>query len=228
MCFTPAISLSTFLIEFAIATFILFRYKNYLFPFFWAMIIYVLGFYQLTEFMLCSSSHPFFWARLGFATFSFLPAMILHFALRIVKIKFNKILIYIPPILSAIFVFWDNLITRANCTRFFIETNIYLRWPLTINALLYTIYYFGFILLAIFILIKNARTLDKIDKKLSYLIVISLLIISLPPIFLIFIFPLMGIRFPSVYCEFALLFSIVALITCKIYDKKKKKELFYK
>ena len=85
MCFTPAISLTTALIEFIIATFILVKYKRYVVPVFFAILVYVLGIYQFTEFMLCTTNNAFLWAKLGFITYTFLPAIGLHFAFRLTK-----------------------------------------------------------------------------------------------------------------------------------------------
>jgi hypothetical protein len=230
MCFTPAISLTTAIIEFTIATLILIRYKNYVVSGFWAIFIYLLGFYQFTEFMLCTSSNTFLWAILGFSATTFLPVIALHFVLRITKINFKKYLIYIIPIIFVILaIFNKNIIAKSGCTKFFVESaSIFSGFPPTIYSALYAIYYLGYVFLACFILFKYAKKEDKIDKKIFYIIAISLIVITLVPIILLIILPSIGVIFPSVYCEFAILFSIVALITCEIYDRKKKKEKLIK
>lgn len=226
MCFTPGISLTTAIIEFTIATLILIKYKDYVVPAFWAIFIYLLGFYQFTEFMLCTSNNYFLWTILGFSTTNFLPTVAMHFTLRITKIDFKKYLIYIPPVIAMTVIFFNkDVITLSECTRFFVQTGtIFTQLPPTIYSILYSIYYLGYVFLICFILFRYAKKEDKIDKKIFYIIAFSLTVITLIPIILLFILPGMGIIFPSVYCQFAILFSIIALITCEIYDRKKKKE----
>src|SRR3989339_861921 len=102
MCFTPIISLSTAIIEFLVGTFILIRYRNTLVSVFSAIFVYVLGLYQFTEFMLCTTNNPHLWAAIGFATYTFLPTIGLHFVLRLTKRKFNKYILYTPAIIFAL------------------------------------------------------------------------------------------------------------------------------
>lgn len=227
MCFTPFISLTTAIIEFAVATFILIKYKKYLVPVFSAILIYVLGFYQFTEFMLCSSSNPFLWAKIGFITYTFLPAIGLHFILRLAKNKKYNKLIYLIPIFFAIMaIITSNFITKASCSKVFvIVQNVLASQNYTNLFPLYLIYYVGSILIMVIILltlIKKER--NKLDKKIEGLWLMAVLIATLIPIILIFILPALKIKFPSIYCEFALLFTIAALISSDLYVRKKKKE----
>jgi hypothetical protein len=74
----------------------------------------------------------------------------------------------------------------------------------------------------LFILIKKER--NKLDKKIERLWFMAGLITILIPIILILILPALKIKFPSIYCEFALLFTIAALISSSLYVRKKKKE----
>jgi hypothetical protein len=227
MCFTPFISLTTAIIEFAVATFILIKYKKYLVPVFSAILIYVLGFYQFTEFMLCSSSNPFLWAKIGFITYTFLPAIGLHFILRLAKNKKYNKLIYLIPIFFAIMaIITSNFITKASCSKVFvIVQNVLASQNYTNLFPLYLIYYIGSILIMViilFTLIKKER--NNLDKKIEGLWLMAVLIATLIPIILIFILPALKIKFPSIYCEFALLFTIAALISSDLYVRKKKKE----
>ncbi len=227
MCFTPFVSLTTAIIEFAVATFILIKYKKYLVPVFSAILIYVLGFYQFTEFMLCSSSNPFLWAKIGFITYTFLPAIGLHFILRLAKNKkYNKLIYLIPIFFAIIAITTSNFITKASCSKVFvIVQNVLASQNYTNLFPLYLIYYIGSILIMViilFTLIKKER--NNLDKKIEGLWLMAVLIATLIPIILIFILPALKIKFPSIYCEFALLFTIAALISSDLYVRKKKKE----
>jgi hypothetical protein len=225
MCFTPTISLTTAIIEFLVATYLLVKYKNYLIPAFSAIFIYILGAYQFTEFMLCTSENPFLWAKAGFMIYTLLPVIALHTTLRLVKRKFPNYLIYIP---SAIFILIatlkQNFIVQASCQKIFVLVKVS---PLIENFFflreIYFIYYFGYILISIILLLKYVtKTTEIIKKHLAYLGVLVGTITILAPILLIVLLPQLKIQFPSIYCEFAILFSITALIASEIYSRKRK------
>ncbi len=229
MCFTPAISLATAIVEFIVATFILIKYKRYVIPVFLAILIYVLGIYQFTEFMSCTSHNAFLWAKLGFITYTFLPAMGLHFILKLAKNRKYNWLVYLPPLF---FSFWaafkTNFIVNVSCSKVFVIVNkIFTSQGYDLFFKGYVLYYSGFILMMViitFILAKKAK--DKITRQLAKLLGGAIIITISLPLILVFILPSLKIQFASVYCEFALLFTIAALIGIKIYDKKKKKELW--
>jgi len=229
MCFTPAISLTTAIIEFIVATFILIKYKKYVVPVFLAILIYVLGIYQFTEFMLCTSNNAFLWAKLGFITYTFLPAIGLHFALRLAKNKKHNWGVYILPLFFSIWAaIKTDFILNASCSRLFVTSQkAFTQGAFVLPAKLYTLYYFGFILLTIiiaFILVRKNK--NKIIKSVSKLLGAGTIIIIALPIILMFILPSLEIYFPSVYCEFALLYTIMAVWGSRIYHGKRKKELF--
>ena len=76
----------------------------------------------------------------------------------------------------------------------------------------------------LFVLVRKEK--DKITKQFAKLFGSATIIIVAIPLILISLLPSLKVQFPSIYCEFALLYTIVALVGLKIYDKKKKKELF--
>src|SRR3989344_2355883 len=144
MCFTPVISLSTAILEFFVATFIFIYFKKSRVNFFFIIFLYFLGFYQFSEFMLCTSGSAFFWAKIGFVTYTFLPAIGLYSVLRIINRDYKSYklaLVYLLPIIFS----------------------------------------------------------------------------------LIAIIPALGIMFPSIYCEFAVLFAIAAVIAAYLDSKPRKR-----
>ena len=228
MCFAPVISLTTAIIEFLVATFILIKYRKYVIPVFLASLIYVLGIYQFTEFMLCTSSNAFLWAKLGFITYTFLPAMGLHFMLKLAGNKKYNWFVYIPVLFFSLWaVFKTNFIIYASCSSVFVTVNKAFTFQgYSLLSKGYLVYYFGFILMMVLLaFIWMKREKDKITKQLAKLLAGAMIITLTLPLILIFILPSLKIQFPSVYCQFALLFTIAALIGVKIYDKKKRKEL---
>jgi len=215
MCFTPAISLTTAIIEFIVASIILIFFRKSLVNKYFSIFIYFLGFYQFTEFMLCTSNNPVLWAKIGFITYVFLPAMGLHFVMRFFNKKFKYELLYIPPIVfSLIAIFAENFILRSECGSVFIIVKTLLfnssNW---ISSILYWLYYFGFILIIFFLLlIMIKKEKNKIKRKMEIVVFLALILSLVPAVILIMVFPLLNIMFPSIYCEFALLFTIAALI----------------
>ena len=121
MCFTPIVSLSTAIFEFVVATAILVFCRKSLINRFFPLLIYILGFYQFTEFMLCTSNYPFFWAKMGFVTYSFLPAVGLHFIMKLTNRKCNYITIYMVPVIFSLMAFLKpGFIIESTCTTFFV------------------------------------------------------------------------------------------------------------
>lgn len=214
MCFTPTVSLTTAIIEFFVATYILHINKSKLTKGL-AIFIYFLGFYQFTEFMLCSTAFPELWARLGFITYTLLPALALHFTLNHVKKKPNLIYIYIIPVIySLTAIINSNFILNTSCGRYFISVqNIFYNPGYLFPATVYFLYYFGFIIIVCYLLVKHYTHQKNIfEKQLDLDAIIAMTLSLVPALVLFFLFPAFSISFPSVYCQFALIFTIAALI----------------
>lgn len=226
MCFTPWVSLFTSLLEFAVATFILVRYRSYLVPAFSAIFIYILGLYQFTEFMLCTGNNAVLWATFGFVAYTLLPAIGLHMTTRFTHEKFNSYLLYLPPVVFSLVAFLKNdFILEVGCDRVFVmATTIFTNPVNVLSHSLYLIYYFGFLLITCFLLASHIKR-NKMRK--IYLWWVNLFILTVAaPVVLIVILPGLQIKLPSVYCEFALLFSIAAVASSEVYHRKRKKEKF--
>lgn len=227
MCFTPTISLLTALIEFTIATIILIFFRKSLVNKFFVTLVYVLGIYQFTEFMLCVSTNPVFWSKLGFIAYTFLPAIALYYLARYSSKKENENffkLIYIIPIFYTIVAITaKTFITKVECSQFFVigRTALYAIDPLLSG--IYSAYYAIAILLSfILILQKMLNERNKTKKKIQISILSAIFISLIPALILVVILPSLEIYFPSIYCEFAILFSIAALVVAQL-DKKLKK-----
>jgi hypothetical protein len=227
MCFTPTISLLTAVIEFTIATIILIFFRKSLINRFFVSLIYFLGLYQFTEFMLCISNNPLLWSKFGFIAYSFLPGIAIYYiskyTFKNAKQKYLRLIYLLPIMFSVIALAFGEFITKVECSQFFvIGTNML--W--TISPVLhsvYQVYYGGSIILAsIFLLHKMKYEKNKTKKKIQISILTAILISLVPALILITILPSLEIYFPSIYCEFAILFSIAALIAAQL-DKKLKK-----
>ena len=227
MCFTPIVSLSTAILEFVVATAILVFCRKSLINRFFPLLIYILGFYQFTEFMLCTTSYPFFWAKMGFVTYSFLPAVGLHFIMKLTNRKCNYITIYIMPVIfSLIALLKPDFIIQSTCTTFFVIVSKDLfNSSIPLFSYIYGLYYFGFIMLFCYFLLKSFNKEKNQLKRKSYAVIFAATLITLlPAVVLFIIFPAFKIIFPSVYCEFAVLFTAAALIASYLDNTIQKKK----
>ncbi len=224
MCFTPWVSLTTAIIEFFVGTFILTRYKNNIVSTFSAIFIYILGFYQFTEFMLCTNSYTRLWVILGFSAYSFLPAIGLHMVIKLTREKFNNYVWYIPPIIFSLIAFLkDNFVISAGCNKIFVAVSTTFTNQFTaIPHNIYIIYYFGFISISCFLLISHIKKQQM--KKIYIWWFVTFIITATAPLLLMDIIPHFYQQFPSIYCEFAIFFSITALVTSEMYCKEKKRK----
>jgi len=221
MCFTPGISLATAIIEFIVATVMLYKFrKNYL-VLYAAIFIYILGIYQFTEFMLCISGNPKLWAAIGFITYTFLPAMALYFTLRVTKKIKLKVIFLIPLLFSLIPLIQKDFISLAYCSTIFVRVGFSLFRNVYLSQL-YMLYYYGFLVISCFTLVYYYLKSNKKNLKKIYLACFFAGIITFSlPVILVMILPEYGYMFPSIYCEFALLFTIFLYYASYISDKNK-------
>ncbi|MBN1156806.1 hypothetical protein JXA85_04260 [Candidatus Woesearchaeota archaeon] len=211
MCFSPAVSLTVAAFEFIVATMLMRRSKLF------AFLIYLLGFYQFTEYMLCTAQHDYFWATTGFITYSLLPAVGLHLASNFANKKMNLLALYLPAMMAVfVAVSKKDFVVFTECSNCFVIALNYFSNPatkLTLSKVLYVAYYFGYIALSVYFLSKHYKTEKDNLKKVADLILVVAIILSLfPAVILLLILPSLRIMFPSVYCEFALLFALLALV----------------
>ncbi|MCK5624268.1 hypothetical protein KAI04_00310 [Candidatus Pacearchaeota archaeon] len=229
MCFTPIVSISIAIVEFTLASILLLFFPKSEFRNFFAIFIYLLGLYQFTEFMLCSGN-AIFWAMAGFVTYSFLPAISLHAVLRIFKKKFNIIWVYLIPSFASFFaIITPGFIIKASCEKYFISVETIMTSSpsllLLISFMIYIAYYFGFLFFVYFIILKDySKQKNKIKREIELIEMISILLMVIPTLVLLIIFPVFGIMFPSVLCAFGIFVAISAFIGVYLKNKLKKKK----
>src|SRR3989338_5367902 len=102
ICFTPAISISTAIIEFILAIILILYFPRSKLRNFFALFIVMFGTYQFSEYLVCIGSNPKFWATVGIITYSFLPAAGFHAVLRTFHKKFSLFFVYIIPVIASI------------------------------------------------------------------------------------------------------------------------------
>lgn len=230
MCFAPQISILTAIVEWALALIILLRFKKSLVAWFSSVFIFLLGFYQFTEFMMCKTASPLLWAHLGFIAYTFLPAIGMHYALLLTHKKGKVLACYVPPVLFSILsLLAGGFVQQSTCHSVFVSTQLQFFDPAIHQVIMpiYEIYYFGLILLASFMAWKEMKKeKDELRRKIIGIALIGTWLATFPAFIFIIILPAFSIQFPSVYCEFALLMSITAFIVSDMdhRSRKKKKE----
>jgi len=225
MCFTPAISLTSAIIEFALAAVMIFFFKKSKLKNFLTVFIILLGLYQISEFMLCTSSSPKFWAAFGFLIYLFLPALGLHSALFFTNRKRNLFLLYVIPIVASIIVFSiPNFITVARCDGVFIYVStaftISSSLPFAIFYYLYVAYYFIFLISIGLVLLYEAKKREnKLLRQMNYVFLIGIGLAVLPTFVLLVLFPSIRWNFPSVLCAFAIFMAIAMVFAMYLKDR---------
>jgi len=219
MCFTPIISLTTAIIEFVLAATLIIFFKKTTLRNFFVLFIILLGFYQLTEYFICTTNNITFWALLAFITYNYLPAIGLHAVSKLIKKRIHLIIIYAIPVAATIVaIFTPNFIQSATCDRFFITIEIlYVVGTRSIDYFLHYsylfVYYVGFILWAIALSYINYRKQkNKIKREIEIVEILGVLLMSIPVLILILIVPALNLSFPSLLCQFAILVAIAAFI----------------
>ncbi|MFQ5475267.1 MAG: histidine kinase N-terminal 7TM domain-containing protein [Candidatus Nanoarchaeia archaeon] len=212
MCFSPHVSLATAVIEFVLGSIILFKYRKSLVAFFSSIMVFLLGTYQFTEFMVCTSGDPILWSSVGFATYTLLPVLALHFMIRLTGEKVYAPFLYLPAIYYGLMpLLTKSFILSASCHTVFISVQNTLFVTRGVGFFLYNVYYFGYLILACYLLWKKYKIeKNKKQQDLYVLLFAAIIVMTLPPVFLFLVFPAFKIVFPSLYCEFAVLFAIMA------------------
>jgi len=228
MCYTSTVSLTTAIIEFALVIALLIFFKKSTLRNFFAILILLLGIYQFSEFMICTSGSPLLWAKVGVLAFTFLPAVVLHAFMKFVKRKPNLLYLYAIPVFASVAILVYPVITSVNCGSFFIQVETILHGARnlleSILLLIYTVYYLGFLILAGVLFYQDyKKQRNKIKKEIEIVELAGLLLMVSGGLVLLLIFPLIGLRFPSVFCQFALLFAVASFIAVYLENKIKSR-----
>lgn len=219
MCFTPEISFATFAIEILLGIWILKKNPKKTLNQIGAVILFLLGVYQLTEFMLCTSGNPLLWGKWAHLVYTFLPALSLHWVYTLMRKKINLSLIYSLPIaFSILTIATVNFVKSATCDRYFI-TVFYELSQLWFYS--YVFYYGIFMIIALVVLIKAlVNEKNKNQRNIYAWGLVGFLAVTAPVYVLVLLFPVLNISFPSILCEFALLFGIAVVYTTHLVEKK--------
>jgi hypothetical protein len=115
-CFSPPVMLATMAIEGILAIYVLLRYREGRFAKVAAVLLVLLGIFQLSEYQICGSHDPQFWSHFGLVAITLLPVVGLRLISLVSKKKHFFFIGYgIAAALALIFVFVPQSITGAYC-----------------------------------------------------------------------------------------------------------------
>lgn len=220
MCFAPYISLSTFIVEVLLAMFFLLKNPKDKVNRIIFLTAFLLGLYQLNEFLICVTSVNFF-TRFAIIITAILPGLAVSFALIMFRKKIRyywHILIYSPAVFFILVFALSHFYKQsAVCSAVFIQ------YPgLGLFGKFFGLYYALYLFASVILFyIASVRTNSKHEKVLAGLGALGICLLVVPTyIFLVFL-PALYIKFPSVLCEFGLLLAINFIVV--IWYKEKYK-----
>jgi hypothetical protein len=220
MCFAPYISLSTCIIEFILALYFLLKNPKDKLNLIISLISFLLGLYQLNEFLICITGLNLF-TKLARIITVILPALGISYTLIMSRKKVRwywNILIYAPALFFILmFALTSYLSQSAFCSTVFIQ------YPdLGLLGKFFGLYYLLYLCTSVVIFYFTSSKITSIyERRLLHLGMLGFFIFTVPTyIFLLFL-PSLKIQFPSILCEFALLLAIE--FTVVIWYKEKHK-----
>lgn len=228
MCFTPKISFTTALIEFFSAAWLCYRFpKSKLTPFFAATLVF-LATYQFSEFMLCVTGNSQLWGKVGFIAYTLIPPILIVFTASPGKIKKKYLPYFIPAlIIVGMAIFEKNFVTYGVCHTLFVTIrNKFFSFDtnpvMTVLYAEYYIIYLGITTAYLYRKIKNTK--KEQEKFIYYLMILTIPLVIVPPLILIVILPSINFLFPSIYCHFAMVITLTAIISLYYENKYLKKD----
>jgi hypothetical protein len=209
-CFTPLVTLATFVVEFALGVFTIYKYRKTAFCKVAALGLFGLASFQFAEWMVCGagSSMPDFWMRFGFVGTALLPAIGLHLVHLISDKKYKHLTLlgYVAAALvSAVLIFEAGADLYFTCMGKFVSFQIG-----TVADKMYVYYYIVFLGIAIFLLLGNIFR-KKQHVHISKLMLATLLVFIVPTYVLSYFSIIKGSSVPSIMCGFAI-FAAVLLV----------------
>ncbi len=220
-CFTPLVSLLTFLIEISFAFYVFFKYKSTTFTRLCVTTLGALGVFQLSEFLICTTPYVDEFMKVGYICITLLPTLGLHIAYSITKKgRTITILSYaVCALLLFCLLIFPKIAYLTTCNPHYVsfETN-------SIFGFFHYLYYAVFMLAGIIVLLYSIVK-TKGNHKAEWWMIISYLVFTVPATALLYLKVIEDISLPSVMCGFAILTAIifVAKIIPTHSSKTKKK-----
>lgn len=207
-CFSPPVMLATFLIEFGLALYVIWRYKLNTVSRLVTATLICLGVFQLAEYMVCgglglSTSE---WSRLGYVSITLLPALGIHLVTAIAGRKSTPLLIAAygsTALFAAYFAFAPGAINIHECRPNYAVFNMEYT-----AVQLYTLQYYGWLFAGIFFAWHLAKQVPKRARAL-YGMMAGYTVFLVPTTAINLLDPTTVAGIPSIMCGFAILLAVI-------------------
>ena len=207
-CFTPVVSLATFFIEFLLAFYVLFKYKLTKFGNLTVATLLCLGTFQLTEFLICTTSYGDLATKVGYIAITLLPALGIH-SITVIARKNNLMVIsaYIYAALLVVgIIFIPDINLQTSCMPLYVDVKVS-DWFSILHYFYYAFYVFG----AIYITLNSLRKHIGDAKEEKWLI-LAYAAFLVPSEGLFFLRIISSTAVPSVMCAFAVFTAIILVL----------------
>ena len=215
-CFSPPVMLATMVIEGALALYILLRYRKGLFAKMAALLLVLLGIFQLSEYQVCGTHDPQFWSHFGFIAITLLPITGLQLVSLVSKKRHLFFIGYaIAIVISLVFFFVPQSVTGAYCGGNYIIFSG--------SAAIYEFfaaYYFVFLIFGIWEALEVMReTGKKMVHRILQWFIVGYLSFMLPMGIVYAFYAPARVAVTSIMCGFAVIlaFIVAFLIVPKYY-----------
>jgi len=209
-CFTPLVSLGTFVIESILAFYILYKYRKTEFGIVSFFVLLSLASFQLPEYLLCTTDKYVYYPllmQISFIGTIFLPALGMHLVHLLNEKKYTK-LVKLGYILASLVSV--AIILSKGEDFMHICTGHYVRFSL--GTLVTKLYFFTYLTLvgsSIYILIS--KIIKRENRNLNIWMLMAFLVFLIPTYTLYFLSFIPNNGIPSVLCGFALFAALILI-----------------
>ncbi len=200
--------LATFVIEFGLAFYTLWRYKMTTISRLAVALLIFLGIFQLAEYMVCGGLEwtGVQWARIGYIAITILPALGIHM---IVKIAGKKIPLLVGSAYASCITFVVFYIIETGAiSGHACYSNYAVFYTHQSNAQLFAAYYYGWLMVGSYMAWQWGMKNPNVQKTLHSM-VLGYLVFLVPTTYFNIVDPSTVKGIPSIMCGFAVLLAFV-------------------
>lgn len=224
-CFSPPVMLATFLIEFSLAFYTMWRYKLNTTRRLAVIALIALGTFQLAEYMVCGGLgfSNIEWARVGYGAITLLPAIGIHLVVTLADKK--KPMLVASAYIScaafvALYLIGESAVSANTCTANYavFDTIRASVWP-------FAAYYYGWLMVGTYLAWNWSNEMPKKRKTLRSMS-LGYMAFILPTTAFNIIDPTTTQGIPSIMCGFAVIYAVILVLmvlpnSCETRDAKK-------
>ncbi|MBP9131878.1 hypothetical protein KBF61_01975 [Candidatus Saccharibacteria bacterium] len=210
-CFSPEVMIATFMIEFALAGYVLWRYKLQTWSKLVVALLICLGVFQFAEYQICGDINHITYARIGYIAITLLPALGSSLIHSIGGKSLRSPINIAAWVAAAYFVIAYAFSPIGQgltpvCAGNYVIFNLDFKYA---GYLYYTLYYFGLLIIGITqAYMWSNETKSNSDNALRWMI-IGYLVFTVPVFVINIVLPTTIDAIPSIMCGFAVIFALI-------------------